>query len=35
MVRLQPDVREMESQEWSQPLLSIAAGDAESSKPKD
>src|ERR1035437_4079431 len=28
--RLQPDVREMESQEWSQPLFAIAASDAES-----
>ena len=35
IVRLQPDVREMESQEWSQPLLSIAASDAESSAPED
>jgi DNA recombination protein RmuC len=35
IVRLQPDVREMESPEWSQPLLSIAASDAESSEPKD
>jgi DNA recombination protein RmuC len=35
IVKLQPDVREMESLEWSQPLLSIAAGDAESSKSKD
>ena len=33
--RLQPDVREMESQEWSQPLLAIAASDAESSTPGD
>jgi DNA recombination protein RmuC len=32
--RLTPDVREMESQEWSQPLLSIAARDAESDVPK-
>jgi len=35
IVRLQPDVREMESQEWSQPLLSIAASDDESSAPED
>jgi DNA recombination protein RmuC len=35
IVRLQPDVREMESLEWSQPLLSIAASDNESSAPED
>jgi DNA recombination protein RmuC len=35
IVKLQPDVREMESLEWSQPLLSIAASDAESSVQKD
>jgi DNA recombination protein RmuC len=28
--KLQPEVRELESQEWSQPLLPIAAGDYES-----
>jgi hypothetical protein len=33
--KLQPDLREMESQEWSQPLLAIAASDAESSAPED
>ncbi len=32
--KLQPDVREMESLEWSQPLLSIAASDTESSEPE-
>jgi DNA recombination protein RmuC len=30
IAKLQHEVREMESQEWSQPLLTIAAGDAES-----
>jgi DNA recombination protein RmuC len=30
IVRLQPEVREMESPEWSQTLLAIAANDAES-----
>jgi DNA recombination protein RmuC len=30
IVRLQPDVREMESQEWSQPGLALAAGAEES-----
>ena len=32
IVKLQPDVREMESLEWSQPLLSIAASDAKSNE---
>ena len=30
IAKLQPEVREMESQEWSQPLLAIAASDSES-----
>ena len=30
IAKLQPEAREMESQEWSQPLLSIAASDADS-----
>jgi DNA recombination protein RmuC len=30
IMRLQPDVREMESQEWSQPGLALAAGAEES-----
>lgn len=33
--KLPPDVREMESAEWSQPLLAIAAGEAESERPAD
>ena len=31
ITRLQPDMREMESQEWSQPGLALAAGAEESS----
>ena len=34
IAKLQSDVREMESQEWSQPLLSIAASDSELNEPK-
>jgi DNA recombination protein RmuC len=33
--KLQPDLREMESLEWSQPRFAIAASDAESSAPED
>jgi DNA recombination protein RmuC len=33
--KLQPDVREMESEEWSQPLLAIAASNPEDGKPED
>jgi DNA recombination protein RmuC len=32
--KLQPEVREMESQEWSRPLLVVAAGDSDSKAPK-
>jgi DNA recombination protein RmuC len=32
--KLPPDVREMESEEWSQPLLTIAASSAESNEPE-
>ncbi len=32
--KLLPDVREMESDEWSQPLLAIAANDSEADLPK-
>ena len=32
--KLPPDVREMESQEWSQPLLAIAASDSDPSEPQ-
>jgi DNA recombination protein RmuC len=32
--KLAPDVREMESQEWSQQVLTIAAGDSESNEPE-
>jgi DNA recombination protein RmuC len=32
--KLQPEVRAMESEEWSQPLLTIAASDADSNAPK-
>jgi DNA recombination protein RmuC len=35
IAKLQSDVREMESQEWSQPLLSIAASDSEPNALKD
>ena len=35
IVRLQPDVREMESQEWSQPGLALAAGADEQGTPKN
>jgi DNA recombination protein RmuC len=34
IVKLQPDVREMESPEWSQPELALAAGAEESSETK-
>jgi DNA recombination protein RmuC len=34
IAKLQPEVREMESQEWSRPLLPIAARDSESSAPE-
>jgi DNA recombination protein RmuC len=30
VVKLQPEVREMESQEWSRPLLTVAGGDPDS-----
>jgi DNA recombination protein RmuC len=33
--KLQPEVREMESQEWSQPLLAIAASDSASNATED
>jgi DNA recombination protein RmuC len=33
--KLQHEVREMESKEWSQPLLAIAASDSESDRPND
>jgi DNA recombination protein RmuC len=33
--KLQPEVREMESQEWSQPLLTIAANDSASNSSRD
>ena len=32
--KLQPDVRDMESEEWSQPLLTIAASDSGTNTPK-
>jgi DNA recombination protein RmuC len=32
IAKLQPEVREMESHEWSQPLLAVAASDAESNR---
>ena len=32
VAKLQLDVRDMESDEWSQPVLAIAAGDGESSR---
>src|ERR1035441_6492058 len=32
--KLQPDLREMESQDWSQPLLSLAASDLGSNDPE-
>jgi DNA recombination protein RmuC len=35
IAKLQHEVREMESKEWSQPLLAIAASDSESDTPND
>jgi DNA recombination protein RmuC len=34
VAKQQPEVREMESQEWSRPLLTVAAGDAELKPPE-
>jgi DNA recombination protein RmuC len=35
VTKLQPEVRELESQEWSQPVLAIAASNSESNGAED